>query len=59
MRRPITKHADIAHETAKRAVLMLHHEVAYAGVKVKRSRYRGCRDNNADQPIKNGSAFHK
>src|SRR5438876_11652443 len=56
---PIAKQADVAHEIAHRAALMLRDEITHGVVEVKCrcDRYR-C-DDDADQPIKNGGAPHK
>jgi len=59
MRGPITEQADIAHEIADRAALMLCNEIARRVVEMecRYDRYR--RNDDADQPVKNGGALHK
>ena len=59
MRRPVTKQADLAHEIAHRAVLMVRDKIPHAVVEIKCrcDRYRS--DSDADQPIERSGTLHK
>ena len=58
MRRPITKQTDVAHEIAHHGVLMLRDEITYGVVEMKCNCDRYRRNDDADQPVKNGGALH-
>jgi hypothetical protein len=59
VRGPVTEQTNVAHEIAHHRVLMLRDEITYRVVEIecRCDRYR--RDDDADQPIKNGGALHK
>src|SRR4029077_12586773 len=59
MRGPITIETDVAHEIAHYGVLMLRDEITYRVVEIESRCDRYRRDDDADQPIKNGGALHK
>ena len=59
MRRPITIEADVAQEIAQHGVLMLRDEITYRVIKMERDYDRYRRDDDSNQPIKNGGALHK
>jgi hypothetical protein len=59
VRGPIPKQADIAHEIAHHAALMLRDKITHSVVEMEGrcDRYR-CND-DPHQPVKNGGALHK
>jgi len=59
MGRPVAKSADVVHENARSAALVLQDEMPDGVVQVKCRSDRYRRNGDADQPIKNGSALHK
>ena len=58
MRGPVTEQTNVAHEVARHGTLMLRHEIAHGVVEMKRNCDRYRRDDDSDQPVKNGGTLH-
>jgi len=58
VRRPVTEQTDVAHEVAHHAALMVRHEITHGTIEMKCDCDRYRRDDDSDQPIKNGGALH-